>query len=77
MQLMHRYDVEVDLCPTCNGAWLNRGEIDEIASIQTPYVGKFNKKNQHMHKENDYDGRHVHYKKRKKSTFLGDLFDID
>ena len=44
MQLMHRYDVEVDLCPTCNGAWLNRGEIDEIASIQTPYVGKFNKK---------------------------------
>jgi Zn-finger nucleic acid-binding protein len=41
---MHRYDVEVDLCPTCNGAWLNRGEIDEIASIQTPYVGKFNKK---------------------------------
>jgi len=30
---MHRYDVEVDLCPTCNGAWLDRGEIDEIASI--------------------------------------------
>ena len=33
MQLIHRYDVEVDLCPTCKGVWLERGEIDEIARI--------------------------------------------
>ena len=26
MQLIHRYDVEVDLCPTCKGVWLERGE---------------------------------------------------
>ena len=37
MQLIHRYDVEVDHCPTCKGVWLDRGEIDEIARIQTTY----------------------------------------
>jgi Zn-finger nucleic acid-binding protein len=77
MQLMHRYDVEVDLCPKCKGVWLDKGEIDEIAGIQTTYVSKFNKKNQYMYKENDYDIRLVHYKKRKKSALLGNMFDFD
>ena len=77
MQLIHRYDVEVDLCPTCKGVWLERGEIDEIARIQTPYIDKYHKKHQYIHKGNDHDDRLVHYKKRKKSAFFGELFDFD
>ncbi|QYG95378.1 hypothetical protein HC251_03985 [Iamia sp. SCSIO 61187] len=25
-----RHDVEVDICPSCLGVWLDRGEIDTI-----------------------------------------------
>jgi hypothetical protein len=32
---MERYDV--DYCPSCKGVWLDRGEIDKIAKIQSNY----------------------------------------
>jgi Zn-finger nucleic acid-binding protein len=31
MQLMQKYDVDIDYCPSCKGVWLDRGEIDKIA----------------------------------------------
>lgn len=37
MQLMQKYDAEIDYCPRCKGVWLDRGEIDKIASVQIRY----------------------------------------
>ena len=71
MQLIHRYDVEVDHCPTCKGVWLDRGEIDEIARIQTTYGKVPYKKYQYAHKGNDHDDYIVNYKKRKKVAYFG------
>ncbi len=37
MEIMERYKVDVDYYPSCNGAWLDRGEIDKIVKIQRSY----------------------------------------
>lgn len=34
LRITHRYDAEVDYCPTRRGVWLDRGEIDKIANTQ-------------------------------------------
>ncbi|UPT64770.1 MAG: zf-TFIIB domain-containing protein [Hyphomonadaceae bacterium JAD_PAG50586_4] len=30
MQALNRADVEFDICPTCRGVWLDRGELEKI-----------------------------------------------
>lgn len=32
LKITIRHDVEVDICPTCLGVWLDRGEIDTIVN---------------------------------------------
>ena len=33
--LMQRDQAFIDYCPSCKGVWLDRGEIDKIAQIQS------------------------------------------
>jgi uncharacterized protein len=37
MQLIQRYEALIDYCTSCKGVWLDRGEIDKIAQIQSSY----------------------------------------
>jgi len=30
MKAITRYDVEIDVCPDCQGVWLDRGELDQL-----------------------------------------------
>lgn len=30
MQALHRAGVEFDMCPSCRGVWLDRGELEKI-----------------------------------------------
>lgn len=69
-----RQEIEIDYCPQCRGIWLDRGELDKIIERSTFISRKSN--------DYDHDDDHEHkyeqgqpYKKRKKS-FLGELFDI-
>ncbi|MDG2519907.1 zf-TFIIB domain-containing protein [Caulobacter segnis] len=32
MQAVNRSGVELDMCPTCRGVWLDRGELEKILS---------------------------------------------
>ena len=32
MQTVHRSGVEFDMCPTCRGVWLDRGELEKLLS---------------------------------------------
>ncbi len=32
LKVTMRHDVEVDICPSCLGVWLDRGEIDTIVN---------------------------------------------
>ena len=37
MQTVHRSGVEFDMCPTCRGVWLDRGELDKIIEKNAAY----------------------------------------
>jgi len=84
-----RQGIEIDYCPQCRGVWLDRGELDKIiertASTSRapspesnyseqpqprPYDDR-GKRDEHPHDSSDY-----RYKKHKKESFLGDLFDF-
>ncbi|MFN3945226.1 MAG: zf-TFIIB domain-containing protein [Allosphingosinicella sp.] len=79
--MSERQGIEIDYCPTCRGVWLDRGELDKIIERSAapapampprsapPYGGE---RAHHPHYD---DHRHDRsYKKRRKS-FLEELFD--
>lgn len=71
--------IEIDYCPKCRGIWLDRGELDKIIERSSEHYS--NKENygrdygsDHRGYGNDPSRNHPH--KRKKESFLGDLFDF-
>jgi len=80
-----RNGIEIDYCPQCRGVWLDRGELDKIIDRDS----QPNSQPQHFqqasqpgtnapsydHDSRDYRRSDNHHKKRKES-FLGDLFDF-
>jgi Zn-finger nucleic acid-binding protein len=91
--MTERQGIEIDYCPKCRGVWLDRGELDKIierSASPTPQVSFIPPQTQgapqprypetsYGNRPSDYDTRHQQdprYKKRK-SSFLGELFDFD
>jgi Zn-finger nucleic acid-binding protein len=78
MQLMQKYEVDIDYCPQCKGVWLDRGEMDKIANIQNKYEDAHYQKYHYGRKEyDDDDDDDDYYNRRRKRGFLGELFDFD
>ena len=83
MQIMQRYEVDIDYCPSCKGVWLDRGEIDKIAQIESSHIGQHYNK-YHYRRGGDYyndyddddDDDYYHNKKWRKGGFLGELFNF-
>lgn len=87
-----RNGVEIDYCPKCRGVWLDRGELDKIidrsmgsapaAVAPTPVAPPPPQAAaQHRHpapppRYHDDDDYKYGYKKKRKESFLGDLFDF-
>ena len=79
--MSERNGIEIDYCPECRGVWLDRGELDKIierslpasqpvkGGYDKPYKDDYHHKDEH-HRESEY------YKKKKRDSFLGDLFDF-
>lgn len=69
-----RQGVEIDYCPNCRGVWLDRGELDKI--IERSAAPPARTHGYDSRRPSDYH-RHDDYKyKKKKDSFLGDLFDF-
>ena len=86
-----RNGVEIDYCPKCRGVWLDRGELDKIidralgsapaAVAPTPVAPPPQAAAQARHpapppRYHDDDDYKYGYKKKRKESFLGDLFDF-
>ena len=72
-----RNGIEIDYCPQCRGIWLDRGELDKIIERSTQYVpGKKADHYQESRQHHDYRDSDYGYKKKKRESFLGDLFDF-
>lgn len=82
LSMTERQGVEIDYCPNCRGVWLDRGELDKIIeksvapqgsqpeSIQKNPYPRESYKDQYSKDYKEYD------RKRRKDSFLGDLFDF-
>ncbi|WP_298935229.1 zf-TFIIB domain-containing protein [uncultured Ruegeria sp.] len=69
--IAERSGVEIDYCPQCRGVWLDRGELDKIidrSAAHTPPPPP----------QQGYDDRsdHGYRKKKKRGSFLDELFDF-
>lgn len=91
LQMSERQGIEIDYCSKCRGVWLDRGELDKIiertsadygpgpgARDEPPRRDEPRREHPDERRSYEYDdsrGGHKH-KKKKPSSFLGDIFDI-
>jgi uncharacterized protein len=89
--MSERQGVEIDYCPQCRGVWLDRGELDKIvershAEMVGPRGGvrataapaPSRDDDRDRHREDDRRGyeQPAYAKKKKRSSFLEDIFDF-
>jgi len=86
MTAVNRQGVEFDMCPTCRGVWLDRGELEKLVagsappepSPPEPSMSRPPQASPYGHQEPPRryrdDDDDDHYKRGKKKRF--DLFDI-
>jgi hypothetical protein len=74
-----RQGVEIDYCPKCRGVWLDRGELDKVieraSAIPTPERREQDEAGRRYEKYDDDYARGQY--KRKRKSFLGEMFDFD
>ena len=88
--MSERSGVEIDYCPSCRGVWLDRGELDKIIERSTATTNSrqneyFSNKREYEPRKDDRryedkryydDGYHNGYRRKKKESFLSELFDF-
>lgn len=85
LRIAERSGVEIDYCPSCRGVWLDRGELDKIierASRQlSSSVAAARREVRDEYERGDdkrhHDERGYRKRKKKRKSFLGELFDFD
>ena len=73
--MTERNNVEIDYCPECRGVWLDRGELDKIIERSTPDQGQRSVRPASTFRADEYNDQRS-YKKKRRESFLGDLFDF-
>ncbi|MCC6410369.1 MAG: zf-TFIIB domain-containing protein [Saprospiraceae bacterium] len=81
LAMTERSGVEIDYCPQCRGIWLDRGELDKIIERSAQEYKPAAPHSDHKpydkpHYDKYADNRHYDPKRKKKDSFLGDLFDF-
>lgn len=85
---VERYGVKVDICPSCKGVWLDRGELEKVASMEERGdLGRDDDRRERRHDDRDDDRRGPLFDRddddypsgggrRRRRSFLGDLIDF-
>ncbi|WP_110208074.1 zf-TFIIB domain-containing protein [Nocardioides daejeonensis] len=79
--MSERSGIEIDYCPTCRGVWLDRGELDKIIErslTQAPSAAPPTPAAQPRYDEPRYEQPRYdkgYYKKKRKESWLSELFD--
>jgi Zn-finger nucleic acid-binding protein len=92
LSISSREGVEIDFCPQCRGVWLDRGELDKIIDrvAATPAAtvaaapayedrprADDRDRGRGYEGDREWRGPDKDSKKRKRRSFLDDLFDFD
>ena len=81
--LSGREGVEIDYCPQCRGGGLDRGELDKIIDRAAPAGAPVPPPREEPRYERDDRGDREHHgdprydKRKKRRSFLEDIFDFD
>lgn len=84
MQAVSRSGVELDMCPTCRGVWLDRGELEKILAVgreDRQDRERFERDVEAFRRDPDdwrrrhRDDDHHHAYKKKRGFDLFDIFD--
>src|SRR3712207_8837294 len=85
--MSERNGVEIDYCPRCRGVWLDRGELDKILERSTTFTERhpagYSREHSSGHDrdgdhDRDWDARYPYDpRKRRRRSFLDDIFDFD
>ena len=70
-----RSGVEIDYCPECRGVWLDKGELDKIID-RSSQGDRIIQPEKSAPEKSDYPDKNNGFKKKKRDSFLGDLFDF-
>jgi Zn-finger nucleic acid-binding protein len=92
MRQIHRYGIEIDVCPTSGGIWLDKGELERILNLiqddvestgqmssPPPRPRKYDDDDdddERHYQANGYYGSGKYYKKKGKMSRIMDLFDF-
>jgi Zn-finger nucleic acid-binding protein len=75
LTMSERSGIEIDYCPTCRGVWLDRGELDKIIERSfTPQAAAPAPAPRYGEGPQGY-AQQGHYKKKRKESWLSELFD--
>ncbi|ANI77343.1 MULTISPECIES: TFIIB-type zinc ribbon-containing protein [Sphingobium] len=78
LSMTDRQGVEIDFCPQCRGVWLDRGELDKIIERSAQGAAPAAPPAQqqpHYRPDRDYRDDGPYYQKKRKKSFLEELFD--
>ena len=82
LKITDRQGIEIDYCPQCRGVWLDRGELDKLiersaVDYRSPSATQPDRAAHYRNDDDDFEDRGYGGKdKRKRKSFLGDLFDF-
>ncbi|HEV2128517.1 MAG TPA: zf-TFIIB domain-containing protein [Thermomicrobiales bacterium] len=85
LQITDRQGIEIDWCPTCRGVWLDRGELDKIIERSGTIAEggrRVDDDDRRSYYDDDDREARTRYerdprRRRKRKSFLDDLFDFD
>lgn len=85
-----REGIEIDHCPDCRGVWLDRGELDKIIDRSAPAApeprsnearrppdDRYEDRGRYDEGRGRYDERDRYTKRKRRGSFLEELFDFD
>ncbi len=73
--MSERSGIEIDYCPTCRGVWLDRGELDKIIERSVSQPAAAPPQPRAPQHQPGYDDRGTRYPKKRKESWLSELFD--
>ncbi len=84
MRSYERNGVTVDQCTGCRGVFLDRGELERLVDAEGAYYEREEPRREEPRREERYEERreyrpdhgHGHHHKRRKKSFLDDVFDF-
>lgn len=77
MREVPRRGVKIDVCPECRGVWLDAGEMEKLLNSAGDWEEE-DWRERDRDRDRSYEKEYPHhpYGRKKKKSFLDDLFDL-